>query len=165
MEIIHRNATSALFRKAEELSQKPREAWKCIYFKLPATEERLAHCLPAFNADVLSHIFARTVGFGYFCENGEVFVLFKGSYHSLNARLSAYLETLYPSRMETPVQTHFSLFDLSRDWSSFYLLCEKRYIGVLAALEEGALLGNQSAVPVSVSAHAVIADHVAGYLK
>jgi len=162
MKIVNQNATAALFEKAEELNHRSTEGWKCIYFKVPDAQERQAHAMPQFDASVVTHMLARMRGVVYLCDNGEIFILYRGAYHSLTTRLSMYLWTFY-SDWDADRANHqlFSLFDLSAQWSSFYRFCEKRYMDALAASETQGTLPN---APAPIPAELLRGDHVAGYI-
>lgn len=158
MKIISNNAAAALFAKAEELNHQSTEGWKCIYFKIPDAQERAAHSMPQFDADVIMRMLTRKTGFVYLCDNEEMFILYRGAHQTLGNRLSMYLWTLY-SDQETAESPHqlFSFFDLNAQWPSFYRFCEKRYMETLAA---SGFPHIETLIPVEL----LLNDHVAGYI-
>lgn len=162
MKIIHHNATAALYAKAEELNLASTEGWKCIYFNIPSDEERKVNDLMRFDASVLAQMLARMNGFAYFCETGEVFILYRGTSNSLTSRLSMYLWSLCRGKPIVPTNHQlFSHFDLRTQWASFFRFCQKRYFEALAAIENQTFMQPEPPLPVEL----MFNDHVAGYLN
>ncbi len=162
MKVFNRNATAALYAKAEELSHASTQGWKCIYFNIPGNEERAINNLMRFDASVLAHMLARMNGYAYFCETGEVFILYRGTSNSLTSRLSMYLWSLCSDKSIVPTNYQlFSHFDLHAQWASFYRFCEKRHFESLAALENQHFMPPESPLPAELMYN----DHVAGYLN
>lgn len=161
MKIITNKATAALYAKVEELNHASTEGWKCIYFNIPTGEERKINDLMRFDANVLAHMLARMNGYAYFCETGEVFILYRGTSNSLTSRLSMYLWSLCSNTAIVPTNHQlFSHFDLRAQWASFYRFCEKRHFEALAALENQNFMLPETPLPVEL----MFNDHVAGYL-
>jgi hypothetical protein len=161
MKVVSLNAIASLYEKAEELSHQPGEGWKCIYFKIPRDEERQAYSLPHFDAGIITHMLAKTKGCLYLCDNGEIFILYKGTHASVQTRLSMYLWALYPEPMNVRTNHHlYSLFDLSKQRAAFHAFCEKRYIEALAVSEARAIAHRASA---ALSSPRVVAEqYIAG---
>lgn len=162
MKIINHNATAALYAKAEELKLTSMEDWKCIYFNIPSDKECKVNDLMRFDANVLAHMLARMNGFAYFCETGEVFILYRGTSNSLTSRLSMYLWSLCSNKSIVPTNHQlFSHFYLRAQWECFYRFCEKRHFEALAALENQRFMRLETPLPAEL----MFNDHVAGYLN
>lgn len=163
MKILNKNAIQALYHNVEQLNPMPKEGWKCIYFKIPTYQERQANALMRFDETIIAHMIARMPGQAYFCESGEMFILYRGSHNSLVSRLSLYLWSLCTDvSMASPGHQLFSHFDLNLQWASFRRFCEKRYLEVI--VRDG-LTPFTPRFAATLPEELFKGQHVAGYLQ
>jgi len=154
MKLIHINAANILFEKVESLEEEDaRHSWKCVYLRLSDKQER-------FNRELRTHfvnravveLMARDEGYIYFCDDGDIFILFEGALKPLAEKLSSHFGDLDPEQLRGEAESGmFSFFDLSKHWQGFYNVCREKAHRILPVRE-------RLAVDVLPSAHA--ADRV-----
>jgi hypothetical protein len=130
MKQIYVNASNILFEKVESLDGEDdkRHGWKCIYVRLSDRQER-------FNRQLRMHFVNRAItellsadeGYIYFCDDGDIFILFEGALKPLTDKLSSHFGDLDPDQLRGTAESGiFTFFDLNRHWQGFYNICREK---------------------------------------
>jgi len=155
MKVYTHNSASQLFERVESLDQVDHDHWRCVYLKLYDKQERMNHMLRTnFINRAIVDILDKDEGHIYFCEDGDIFILFEGALKPLLARLSTHFGDLDPDQLRgQPNESMFTFFDLSKHWQGFYNICrEKASRNILARNRLPA------ALPVAAEANRVSAN-------
>jgi acylphosphatase len=138
MKTVTRNAVFQLYEKTETLGQQPHDSWRCIYLKLSDKQERYNHELRTnFIARAITDLLSNIDGYIYFCDDGDIFILFQGTMKKVVEKLSTHFADINPQQLRGQASNSiFSLFDLSKHWQGFHQVCETKYLRMIAAIEE-----------------------------
>jgi hypothetical protein len=138
MKLIHINAASILFEKVESLEEEDaRHSWRCVYLRLSDKQER-------FNRELRTHFVNRAIvemlagddGYIYFCDDGDIFILFEGALKPLAEKLSHHFGDLDPEQLRGEAESGmFTFFDLSKHWQGFYNVCRQKAHRILPPSE------------------------------
>lgn len=136
MKVINRNAVNLLFDKAEALGQEPHESWKCVFLKFIDKPERNNQSLYAnFVVKPIISLLDEMGGFLYLCDDGDIFILFQGTLKPVMVKLSSHFADIDADE-KVKNDKLYKVFDLGKQWESFYDLCEAKYLDSLVAEEE-----------------------------
>lgn len=125
MKLVHTHATHMLVEKAESIEQAERHSWRCVYMRLHDKQERFNRELRAhFINRAIVDILARDEGHIYFCDDGDIFMVFEGALKPVADKLSKHFGDLDPDQLRGNSESGmFSFFDLGKHWEGFYELC------------------------------------------
>lgn len=125
MKIHRRNSESILYEKVRSLHGERLAVWRCIHIERPDGSERAhqAHYTGRIACDTLSG----DDGYIYLCEDGHIFILFKGALTPVLRKLSNYFKDFHPRHIDNA--QYITVFDLGLDWQVFFELCRRRAYG------------------------------------
>lgn len=138
MKTFSLNAMERLYKKVKWLDQQPHSTWRCIYINLSSTDGRhnltlREHFLEAALIELLSE----HDGSMYFCEDGDIFILFQGQLKPVLKKLVGHFDGLLADQSgKQPVDELFTIFDLGKYWELFHTLCKAKYIKAIALSPE-----------------------------
>jgi hypothetical protein len=129
MQIIKRHAGAKLFDRACLLGHENTDIWRCLYIRLAAQGPLSQSLRINFVERSIEEALADLEGQVFFCEDGDIFILFKGAVRPVAARLSLYFDEVKPE-MDTaqPSDELFTFLDLGMYWQVFMDLCRAKYI-------------------------------------
>ncbi len=135
MKVYSENAESLLFERVKELHRLPHNSWRCIYFNLSGQRSAVSSDVRAhFIVSAVTEMLADDDGYIYLCDDGDIFVLFKGALTPIVRKLASRFDGIRPERLwEQPDDRLFTIFDLSRYWQIFYKLCQAKFIRAVPA--------------------------------
>jgi len=138
MKNVNYNAVTLLFEKLESLGKQRHDSWKCIYLDLASRYKGVHSSLHTnFIIRGIHSSLAGDEGTVYLCEDGDIFILFRGPLKPIVHKLSQHFADLNPAKIrERNKDSLFTLFDLGSHWQEFYELCDAKYIHTLAAQEK-----------------------------
>jgi hypothetical protein len=123
MKIHTRNTESILYEKVKSLRSERPDVWRCIHLEHATGTERpyQAH----FSGRITSDLLADEDGYIYLCDDGDVFILFKGALMPILRKLSVYFEDFRPDRIREA--DYITVFDLGMSWQPFFELCKGKF--------------------------------------
>lgn len=122
MKLFHRNATALLFEKIHSIRH-AHDSWRCIHLTLSDRVERHNRSLRNhFILNGISSALMEEDGYVYLCRDRDIFILFQGRTTPVITKLSQYFADMLAMEEEDEEQL-FTLYDLSKDWSTFFTLC------------------------------------------
>lgn len=125
MKIFRRNTESILYEKVKSLRTERSHVWRCIHIELRYNKERPEKL--HFTGRVACELLANEDGFIFLCNDGDIFILFKGALRPILRRLSVYFEDFHPDSIRHA--SNINVFDLGHDWETFFELCRRRALG------------------------------------
>lgn len=105
------------------------DIWRCIYFNLNNANLKYQHELhDHFVVEHLERLLEDVEGEVFLCEDGDVFILFKGALLPVIRKLSTHFKGMMPEPLwKQPSDDVYTIFDLSRYWQLFFNLCRAKY--------------------------------------
>jgi len=154
MKTFTTNAVALLMERAEILEEEDHHSWRCVYLQLHDKQERFNEMLRVnFINRAIIDLLARDEGYIYFCDDGDIIILFEGALKPIVARLSSHFGDLDPDQLRGQSNDNlFSFFDLSKHWEGFAQLCHEKAIRAVPAHERLA--------PTTISGHTHRTDRV-----
>jgi hypothetical protein len=137
MRVFDTNAAAMLMDRCEMLEEKDHHSWRCIYVRLHDKEERFNTMLRVnFINRAIVDIMNKDEGYIYFCDDGDIIVLFEGALKPVITRLGRHFGDLDADQLRgQPQDNLFSFFDLSKHWEGFADLCRRKAARILSARE------------------------------
>lgn len=136
MKIVTKNAEAHLFEQVELLNNQAREGWQCIYFKVPEKPTHNSSMGLTFDIRHVGELLEKSKGNIYLCNNGDVFIIFRGMLKPIHVKLARYFWCLDASHVNwQPGHNLFTIIDFIKEWDSFYSRCETLYLWNLVASE------------------------------
>lgn len=138
MKVFATNVAALLVERLEALEEMDHHGWRCIYLQLYDKHERFNAMLRNnFINRAIVDILSKDEGYIYFCEDGDIIVLFEGALKPIVARLSNHFGDLNPNQLRGQGNDSlFSFFDLSKHWEGFVELCREKAVRILPAREK-----------------------------
>ena len=135
MQLVNKDATTGLYEVAEMLSQQNRNGWQCIYFNL-YDRQQYSHSGLSNNFDLFNipEVLMKNKGTIYLLDNGDMFIVSNTQSKIIADKLNEYLWSRFSHKAKGSYYP-FAIMELSRDWNTFYQLCETRYLKSLAEQE------------------------------
>src|SRR6201996_8738928 len=100
MKVFTHNAAGLMFEKVESLEQELHRGWRCIYMKMNDKQERFNAMLRTnFINRAVVDLLAREEGYIYFCDDGDIFILFEGALKPIAAKLASHFGDLDPAQL------------------------------------------------------------------
>lgn len=132
------HATRLLLERAEALETEDHHGWRCIYLRLSDKRERFNETLRVnFINRAIVEMLARDEGYIYFCDDGDILILFEGALKPVAEKLSSHFGDLDPGQLRgQPEGEMFSFFDLSKHWEGFFQLCYEKAARALPVHEK-----------------------------
>jgi hypothetical protein len=129
MKLLDHKAATHLFKHVQELEESSHDIWRCIYLNLASKK---AKCNPELRAhfvvDYLEEELVDADGEIFICDDGDIFILFKGALRPIVTRLGSHIKDFKPELLwEQPRDELFTIFDLSKYWALFFRLCKAKY--------------------------------------
>lgn len=128
MKTYDSDAGNRLFGKIKAFGAAYHNSWRCIYIQFSEHPQ-------LYNRTVHTHFVVRTIadaladleGEVYVCDDGDVFILFKGLLRPVMIRLGGHFHGIMPDRAgRQPEDSLFTIFDLGRHWPVFFALCKSK---------------------------------------
>lgn len=128
MQLCNRNASAALFEKAQFLAEENTGLWRCLYVRLSGANTPSESLRKNFIERSINEALADMEGQVFCCEDGDIFILFHGELRPIAQRLSHYFDEVKPD-MQTgqPKGELFTVLDLGIYWQLFYDLCRAKF--------------------------------------
>jgi hypothetical protein len=123
MKILKHDSDSILYEKVKSLRSERTDIWRCIHISLAeqmADKPDHIH----FSGRIASQLLANDDGYIFLCDDGDIFILFKGALMPVLRRLSVYFEDFHPDRIAKA--RNITVFDLGQNWKPFFELCRSR---------------------------------------
>lgn len=152
MRIYHRNASALLFEKVHSL-ENSHNSWRCIHLNLSSKREHYSQMLRTyFIIKGLTETLSDNEGYIYLCSDGDIFILFQGILRPVMAKLAHYFGDIDLSHaVERSSDNFFTVYDLSKDWSSFLNLCFTKSL-ITDALDETQAYMIRNILPLTADA-------------
>ena len=125
MKIHTRNTESIMFEKVKSLRSERPDIWRCIHMEHATMAER-PNQQPHFSGRIISDLLSEEDGYIYLCDDGDVFILFKGALMPILRKLSVYFEDFKPDRVREA--DYITVFDLGMSWQPFFELCKGKLL-------------------------------------
>jgi|GEM_PF-2444968 len=128
MKILEHKAAHVLFEQVKYLDDHPHDIWRCIYLNLSNKKSKFNQELREhFVMDNVEKLLEDVDGEVYLCEDGDVFILFKGALSPVVKKLGAHFKGLLPEPLwQQPSDDMYTIFDLSKYWKLFFNLCRAK---------------------------------------
>lgn len=125
MKLVMHDVASALAQKCVSLAAR-HDSWRCIHISFAAYHKHNKK-LPRKNLllGIVSEMLKSDDGFIYYCNDGDLILLFEGKIASICNRLGAYFQSFKEGPQDASAPLH-TIFDLSKDWPRFVDLCEQK---------------------------------------
>lgn len=129
MKLLDHKAATQLFKHVQALEESPHDIWRCIYLNLASKK---AQCNPELRAhfvvETIEEELLDTDGEIYICDDGDIFILFKGALRPIVTKLGNRIKDFRPELLwQQPHDELFTIFDLSQYWALFFRLCKAKY--------------------------------------
>ncbi len=126
MKILKSNTETILYEKAKSLRSERLDIWRCIHIEASDTADstRTTPNHAHFTGRITSDLLSNEDGYIYLCDDGDIFILFKGALTPILRKLSVYFEDFRPDRVMSA--QHITVFDLGQNWDPFFDLCKTR---------------------------------------
>lgn len=128
MKTYDSDAGNRLFGKIKAFGAAYHTSWRCIYLQLsehPQLYNRMVH--QHFVVRTITDALADIEGEVYVCDDGDVFVLFKGALRPVMIRLGGHFHGIMPDKAgRQPEDSLFTIFDLGKHWQVFFVLCKSK---------------------------------------
>lgn len=127
MKLINRDAEKHLLEKANSISPNPQN-WRCIYINFAGQEEQYSDGLRTYVVtNIIKDMLDDDEGYIYLCEDGDVFILFRGQVGPILDKLGEQFRDLGKSEGAAhPEDEIYSVLDLSKYWQVFITLCRSK---------------------------------------
>lgn len=129
MKILDHQAAHVLFEQVKGMEGQSHDIWRCIYLNL-------ANKRSEFNPDLRAHFFLDNLerlledeeGEVFLCNDGDIFILFRGALRPVVHKLATHFKGLMPEPLwKQPDDDLYTIFDLSKYWQLFYSLCHAKF--------------------------------------
>lgn len=135
MQLYRQHATARLFEAANRLAEENTGLWRCLYLRLSGQDAPSASLRRHFVERSIDEALADVDGAVYCCEDGDIFILFRGELRSVAQRLSLYFDEVKPDmKSGQPGDELFTVLDLGLYWQLFYNLCHAKFRKLLRPL-------------------------------
>lgn len=127
MKLINRDAGKHLLDKANSISPNPQN-WRCIYINFAGQKEQYSDGLRTYVVtNIIKDMLEDDDGYIYLCDDGDVFILFRGQVGPILEKLGEQFRDLGKSEGAAhPEEEIYSVLDLSKYWQVFITLCRSK---------------------------------------
>lgn len=136
MNLITRDAERLLLEKANSIASHPQN-WRCIYINFSTQKEQYSEGLRSHVVtNIIKDMLEGDDGYIYLCEDGDVFIIFRGQVTPIIEKLGEQIRDLGKQNgTPHPEEDIYSVLDLSKFWTVFYTLCKNKAAQVAPALK------------------------------